>query len=115
MALVPYQGMPQGWMRQIIGASSSRSSFRSPVGCIGHFWDNVRKRSVSVDMGYVALRPLSSFRAAASVSVETAFEGVEVAAQSEEIPFFTDVHFEHFNVRVSCNTRTLANPLAKSC
>ena len=112
MALVPYQGMPQGWMRQIIGASSSRPSFRSPVGCIGHFWDNVRKRSVSVDMGYVALRPLSSFRAAASVSVETAFEGVEVAAQSEEISTESEGQKE---VRVLCNTRTLANPLAKSC
>ena len=109
MALVPYQGMPLGWMRQIIDASPSRPSFRPSVGCIGSFWDNERKCSVFRNLGYVALRSLSSFRAAASVSQETAFEGVEAAAQSEDfpdLPFFTDVHFERFQVRVLCNTRT---------
>lgn len=112
MAAVPYQGMPKGWMRQIIGASSSRPSFRPPVGCIGHFWDNERKCSVSVDLGYVSLRSLSLFRAAASGLEESAFEGVEVAAQSEEISTESEGQKE---VRVLCNTRTLANPLAKSC
>ena len=110
--------MPQVWMRQIIGASPSRPAFRPPEGCIATFWDNERKCSVFLNMGYVALRSLSSFRAAASGSQESAFEGVEVAAPSEDLqdlPFFTDVHFERFRVRVVCNTRTLANPLAKLC
>lgn len=106
MAFVPYQGMPQGWMRQIIDASPSRPAFRPAVGCVGSFWDNDKKRMVLLNLGYVGLRVLSVFRAAASGSEESAFEGVEVAAQNAEIPFFTDVHFERFQVRVLCNTRT---------
>lgn len=106
MAFVPYTGMPKGWMRQLIDASPSRPAVKPYTGCIGSFWDNEKKCMVSVNMGFVAVRVLSSFRAVASGSQESAFEGVEAAAQSEEIPFFTDVNFERFRVRVLCNTRT---------
>lgn len=123
MAFVPYSGMPQGWMRQIIDASPSRPVVRPVLGCIGNFWDNEKKCLVSVNMGFVVVRALSVFRAASSclektasdvgeVLEKTAFEGVEVAAQNAD-----NLQNERSaeNVRVVCNTRTSANPLAESC
>lgn len=92
--------MPKGWMRQLIDASPSRPAVKPYTGCIGSFWDNENKRMVSVNMGFVSVRALSVFRAAASGSQESAFEGVEVAAQNAEIPFFKDSDFCQFRVGV---------------
>lgn len=55
--------MPQGWMRQIIGASASRR-LAQPFGCVGHFFDNARKQLMTVELGYVFVRCPFSFRSA---------------------------------------------------
>lgn len=103
MAFVPYQGMPSGWMRQIIGASPSRPAFRIPSGCVAHFWDNEKKCLVTRFLGEVSVRVPFVFRAAASGSSESTFEGDEVAAPSANN---SQNDRSVKNVRVLCNTRT---------
>lgn len=39
--------------------------------CVGHFWDNVKKEAVSINLGYVVLRPVNSFRAAPFFALDT--------------------------------------------
>lgn len=57
--------LQQGWIRQIIGATSSKRSLQ-PIGCKGHFFDIARKRIILIDLGYVSVRCPFSFRAVPS-------------------------------------------------
>lgn len=109
MALVLYMGkpgagctfdLPPGWMRQIIGASQSRSvAAQRSSRCCGTFWDSVRCCSVSIDLGRVNLTVPYVFRAASSEDESKNVLSWELgsleedAAQNAEIPFFTDSNF----------------------
>ena len=55
-----------------------------PHGCVGHFFDNKTKKSVTTSLGYVVARPVLAFRAETSPLVEiqkSPFVGGEVSAQ----------------------------------
>ncbi len=61
----------------------SRASGRTLSStCMGHFWDASTRRMITVNFGYVTLRPVSSFKATPSSRVsatEQPFEGEGVA------------------------------------
>lgn len=53
--------LPKGWMRQIIGAASSKRPSQ-PVGCVGHFFDSETKVNVKLNLGFVTVRCPFAFR-----------------------------------------------------
>jgi hypothetical protein len=52
-------------------------------GCVGHFWDSVNRKRVTVRMGNIYARPVLAFRSAPSVVNNLVpFVGIEGADQS---------------------------------
>ena len=80
--------LPADCFRRIIGdspARAARPAFRPPVRCVGHFWDKVNKKSVSVDLGEVVLRVPFVFRAVSSkINYQPNSSWVEGTAPSAE-------------------------------
>ena len=61
--------LPADCFRRIIGKAPvrpARPAYTSPVRCVGHFWDKINKKSVTVDLGEVVLRFPIVFRAVSS-------------------------------------------------
>ena len=78
--------LPADCFRRIIGKAPvrlARPAYSSPVRCVGHFWDKINKKSVTVDLGEVVLRPVFVFRAVASeVKHQRNLSWVEATAPS---------------------------------
>ncbi len=78
--------LPADCFRRIIGKAPARPAYTSPVRCVGHFWDKVNKKSVTVDLGEVVLRPVFVFRAVSSeVKNRSNLSWVEGTAPSAKI------------------------------
>ena len=56
--------LPKGWMSQIIDRAFLQKRLTRWNMCVGHFFDNERKKAVCVNLGFVVVRRLWSFRSA---------------------------------------------------
>lgn len=73
-------------------AHSPDSPLKRLPRCIGHFWDNDRKRSVIVDLGPVTVYFPFSYRAASSVAVGKSSQFLSRVEGAAPYEFSADEH-----------------------